>query len=63
MGKKEDTVLIPDEELAFIGQLVNSLEDSIERLEEYYKKNEPEKFNSLKKTMATISKKISERVK
>ena len=63
MAKKEEINLIPEEELAFLSQLVKSLEDSLTRLEEYYENNEPDKFNNLKKMMISISKKLSDGIK
>lgn len=48
------------EDISVLKQLVDSLDESEKKLEEFYKKNDPENLNKVKKFIATIVKKISE---
>jgi len=48
------------EDIAFLNQLSNTLEESELKLEEAYDKKDYESFNRIKKMMLQIQKKISE---
>jgi len=48
------------EDVKFLNQLINSLEESELKLEEAYDKKDYEAFNRIKKMMLQIQKKISE---
>ncbi|MFA5953537.1 MAG: hypothetical protein WC812_03015 [Candidatus Pacearchaeota archaeon] len=51
------------EEILYLGQLFEILEDKIKRLKESYENKEVLKFNSLKKEIIQIHEKISETIK
>jgi len=51
------------EDIPFLNQLVNTLEEAELKLEEAYRTKDYEKFNKSKKLMLQIQKKISEVVK
>jgi hypothetical protein len=48
------------EEIPFLSQMINSLEQSERKLEEYYKKEDSINFNKTKKLMLQIHRKIEE---
>ena len=50
-------------DVTLLKQLVDSLDDSEKKLEEFYKKNDPENMNKVKKFMIDIAGKISEIIK
>lgn len=50
------------DKISFLNQLIKSLEDASEKLEESYKKKDQDKFNKIKKFMLRIQEQISERV-
>jgi len=50
-------------DIEFLIQLVKSLENAELKMEEYYHKNDYENFNSSKKIIIHIQKKISEMAK
>jgi|TARA_Y100000310_G_scaffold284531_1_gene307370 hypothetical protein len=58
-GKK----ILSREEIALINQLMNSLIESSNKLEEYHNKKDYDNFNNLKNFMFSISKKISNSLK
>jgi hypothetical protein len=43
-----------------LGQLIKSLEEASDILDESYRKNDPQKFNKAKKLILNIQNKISE---
>ena len=47
------------EDISFLSQLVNSLEDAELKLEKAYKSKDAEEFNKIKKFMLDIQKQIS----
>jgi len=51
------------EDIPFLNQLVDALEEGGEKFEEAYKKRDSEKFNRIKSFMLKVNKKISEVVK
>lgn len=51
------------DEILFLNQLISSLEESEEKLEEAYKKREYENFNKTKKIMLRIQGEISNIIK
>ena len=51
------------EEVQFLSQLIQSLEEASVNLEKSYKKGDYEKFNKSKKIMISIQKEISEIIK
>ena len=51
------------DEILFLNQLMNSLAESEQKLEESYKKREYEKFNQTKKIMLRIQGEISKIIK
>ncbi len=50
------------DDIAFLRQLVNSLEEAASKLEECYKFNQAENFNKTKKFILQIQRKISEAI-
>jgi len=60
MDKKPKERLSFEEDINFIKQLVDSLEESLPKLEEAYLKKDPEKFSQAKMFMNDIHKKILE---
>jgi hypothetical protein len=58
-GKKN----LSREEIALINQLMDSLVESLNKLEEYYNKRDYDNFNNLRNLMFSISKKISNSLK
>lgn len=70
--EKEENVLKPadsekpretEEDISMLKQLVDSLDESEKKLEEFYKKKDPENFNKVKKFMIKIMEKIAEDTK
>ena len=51
------------EELNFINQLVNSLNQSIPKLEEFYKNKDTKKFNDMKRFILKIQKQLDGELK
>ena len=51
------------EEILFLNQLIQSLEEAGEKLEKDYKKKDYEKFNQSKKMMMKIQEEISNIIK
>jgi hypothetical protein len=51
------------EDISFLGQLVNSLEDAEIKLEKAYRERDAEDFNEIKSFMLEIQKQISEILK
>jgi hypothetical protein len=51
------------EDMQFLNQLVNSLEDAEKNLKKGYEKRDSDKFNQSKKIMLKIQKEISEIIK
>ena len=51
------------EEILFLNQMIKSLEESEEKLEESYKKRNYEDFNKTKKVMLRIQEEISKIIK
>ena len=49
-----------EENVSLLRQLVNSLDESENKLEEYYKNNDPDNFNKTKKFILQLTNKISE---
>lgn len=52
-----------EEDISLLRQLVNSLEESEEKLEEAYKNQDAENFNKAKKFILKIQNKIDEIIK
>lgn len=52
-----------EEEVLQLRQLIGSLDDSEKKLEEFYKKNNPDDLNKTKKFILQINSKISEILK
>ncbi len=57
--EKEEKIF-NQEDITFLNQLINALEESELKLEEAYDKKDYENFNRTKKMMLQIQKKISE---
>lgn len=51
------------EDISFLAQLVESLEDSEKKLEEAYKKQDVDEFNKIKKFMLEMQAQISNTLK
>jgi len=51
------------EEISFLNQLIKSLEESRQKLEEYYMRKDYKNFKNIKRFMLEIQKKISEAIK
>jgi hypothetical protein len=51
------------EELSFVSQLVNVLNESVPKLEEFYKNKDAKKFNEMKKFMLRIQGEIDGELK
>lgn len=58
--EKEGGAALSKEEIAFIGQLINSLGQTALRLEESYEKKDHDNFSNSKRLIDSISKKIEE---
>ena len=52
-----------EEEVSILKQLVDALDESEQRLEEFYKKKDVENLNKVKKFMLNANEKISEVIK
>lgn len=50
-------------DISVLKQLVDSLDESEKKLEEFYKKNDADNFNKAKKFITSITEKISEVIK
>lgn len=48
------------EDISFLDQLVKALEEAELKLEEYYKNNDIENFNNIKKFILKVQEKVSE---
>lgn len=59
--KKEE--ILPEEDVSFLEQLINTLQEVELKLEEAYKTKNYEKFNNAKKFILRIQEKISEIIK
>lgn len=59
--KKEE--IFSEEDISFLEQLINTLQEAELKLEEAYKIKNYEKFNNSKKFILNIQKKISEIIK
>jgi len=57
--KKEGQKMIKSEDLQVLAQLIHAMEDSINKLEEYYNKKDLEKFNRAKKAVIDFQQKIN----
>tara|TARA_Y100000310_G_C20672609_1_gene811149 strand:- start:990 stop:1175 length:186 start_codon:yes stop_codon:yes gene_type:complete len=55
--------ILTKEELSLLNHMTESLEESVLKLKEYYGKKDYERFNTTKKFILNISKKISEMIK
>ena len=51
------------DEILFLNQLVNSLEEAGKKLEKDYEKNDSENFNKSKKIMLKLQEEISDMIK
>lgn len=49
-----------EEDIVLLKQLADSLDESEQKMEEFYKKNDIDKFNKAKKFISSITDKISE---
>jgi len=63
MGIKEEKRGISSEGISFLNQLVMTLESAELKLEQAYKKNNPEQLRAIKQFMLKIQKKIYEEIK
>jgi len=63
MEKRGAVKTLSKEEIAFISQLISSLEQSLDNLEKSYKKNDYQVFSNSKTLMKSLSNKISENLK
>lgn len=55
--------IIKKDEIIFLNQLINSLEEAYQKLETAYKNKDYENFNKLKKFILEVQEKISESLK
>jgi mevalonate kinase len=51
------------EEIAFLKKIVDSIEEAAEKLEEAYEKKDVDSFNSAKKFMLIVQRRLKEEVK
>jgi Fe-S cluster assembly iron-binding protein IscA len=58
--KEEGKLIISREEIDFLNQAVGSLDFAEAKLEEAYKKNNPNQFNAVKKFIIKINKRVSD---
>jgi len=55
--------MVKKEDIQFLNQLVNSLEEAASKLEHYYNKKNQSKFDKSKEIMLELQEKISEVIK
>jgi hypothetical protein len=62
MEKERDDINISEEDRSFLNSAITSLDHAEKKLEESFNKNNPNQFNSIKKFMSKLNKKVSETI-